>query len=69
MYKPCECKGYVYNLTAYLDKNRKCVTRSITITRGTIIGIKAMSENVGHRLYIDNFFHLQHHLMTYVLRQ
>jgi len=51
----------VYNLTAYFDKNMKCVTQSITVTHGTVTGITAMTENVCHKLYIDNFFHLQHH--------
>jgi len=45
------------------------VTPSITVTLGTVTGIMAITENVGHKLYTDNFFHLQRHLMIYILRQ
>jgi hypothetical protein len=55
IYQLCDSQGYVYNVTAYLDKDKKRVTPSITATHATITGLTA-TQNVGHKLYVDNFF-------------
>jgi hypothetical protein len=56
LYKLCVSKGYTYNMTVYLGKDRKCVTPSMIATHATVTGFIAKNEHVGHKLYVDNFF-------------
>jgi len=56
LYKVCDSKGYTYNVTVYLGKNRKHVTPSMTATHATVTGLAARSGHVGHKLYMGNFF-------------
>ena len=56
LYKLCNSKGYTYNMTMYLCKDRKRVTPSITATHATVTELAARTEHVGHKLYMDNFF-------------
>jgi len=56
VYKLCDSKGYTYNMTVYLGKDRKRVTPSMTTTHVTVIGPAARIEHLGHKLYMDNFF-------------
>ena len=43
-------------MTVYLDKDRKCVTPSITATQASATGFTARNEHVGHKLYMGNFY-------------
>jgi len=56
LYKLYDSKGCTYSMTVYLDKDRKCVTPSMTATHATVTGFTARNEHGGHTLYIDNFF-------------
>jgi len=56
LYKLCDSKGYTYNITVYLEKDRKHVTPSMTTTHATVTGLAARIEHLGHKLYMDNFF-------------
>jgi len=38
-------------------------------THVTVTGLTARLENVQHNLYVDNFFHLQHHLTIHILKK
>ena len=55
LYNLCDSKGYTYNMTVYLGKDRKHVTPSMTATRANVSGLAARIEHVGHKLYVDNF--------------
>jgi len=54
--KLCDSKGYTFNMTVYLGKDRKHVTPSMTATHATVTGLAARSGHVGHMLYMGNFF-------------
>ena len=56
LYKLCGSKGYTYNMTMYLRKDRKCATPTMTATHATVTGLAARTEHVGHKLYMNNFF-------------
>ena len=56
LYKLCNSKGYIYNMTVYLGKDRKHVTPSMTATHATVTGLAARSGHVGPKLYMGNFF-------------
>ena len=43
-------------MTAYLGKDRKHVTPSMTATHATVTGLAIRSGHVGHKLYTGNFF-------------
>jgi hypothetical protein len=54
-YKLCDSKGYTYNTTVYLRKDRKRAIPSMAATCATVTGLTARIEHVGHKLYMDNF--------------
>ena len=56
LYKLCDSKGYTYNMTVYLGKDRKHVTPSMTATHATVTGLATGIEHLGNKLYMDNFF-------------
>ena len=56
LYKLCDSKGYNYNMTVHLCKDRKCVTHSLTTTHANVMGLVARTEHLGHKLYMNNFF-------------
>ena len=56
LYKFCDSKVHIYNMTVYAGKDRKHVTPSMTATHATVTGLAARSERVGHKLYMGNFF-------------
>jgi hypothetical protein len=56
MYKLCDSKGYTYNMSVYLRRDRKRVTASMTATYATVTGLTTRIENFGHILCMDNFF-------------
>jgi hypothetical protein len=56
LYKLCDSKGYIYNMTVLLGKDRKYVTPSVTATCADVTGLAARIEHVGHKLYMDSFF-------------
>jgi hypothetical protein len=55
-YPPCDSKGYTYNMTLHLGKDRKQATPSMIATHVTVTGLTARIEHVGHKVYVDNFF-------------
>jgi tetrahydromethanopterin S-methyltransferase subunit E len=46
----------VYIITVSLGKDIKHATCSRTATHANVTGLTASSENVGHKLYMDNLF-------------
>jgi len=66
LYKLCDFKGCTYSMTVYLNKDRKCVTPSMTAAHATVTGFTARNEHGKDTLYIDNFFSLQYCLMIYI---
>jgi hypothetical protein len=55
IYKLCNSKGYTYNMSVYLGRDRKCTTSTVTATHATVSGLTIKFENLGHKLYMDNF--------------
>jgi len=56
LYKLCDSKGYTYNMTVYLGKDRKHVTPSMTAIHATVTGLAARIGHVEHKFYMGNFF-------------
>jgi hypothetical protein len=56
IYKLCDSKGCTYNMTVYLGKDRTHATDTMTATKTTVAGLPRGVQNVGHKLYMDNFF-------------
>jgi len=56
LYKLRDFRGYTYNMTVYLEKDRQHVTSSTTASHATVTGLAARSGHVGHKLYMGNFF-------------
>jgi hypothetical protein len=54
IYKLCDYKGYVCNMTVYLGKDWKCVTATVTTTDTILTDLTARIENVGHKLVMDS---------------
>jgi hypothetical protein len=44
----------VYQLTVYLGRDGKCANPSMTTTYAAVTGLTSITENVGHRLYLDS---------------
>jgi len=45
-------------MRVYLGKDRTYTTDTMTATHATVAGLMRRAENVGHKLYMDNFFPL-----------
>jgi hypothetical protein len=43
-------------MSAYLGRERRCATASMTASPENVSGLTTRTENLGHKLYIDNFF-------------
>ena len=43
-------------MTVYLGRDSQCESPSMSATHATVTGFTARLENVGHKLYMDNFF-------------
>jgi hypothetical protein len=56
IYKLCDSKGYTYNMSVYLRRDRKHATASMTATHATVTGLTTRIENFGHKIYMDDFF-------------
>jgi hypothetical protein len=56
IYKLCDSKGYTYDMRVYLGKDMTYTTGAVTATHATVAGLTRRVENVGHKLYMDNFF-------------
>jgi hypothetical protein len=68
IYKLCYSKRYIYNMSVYLDKDRKRVTATMTANHATVSGLTTRIENLGHKLYMDNFSPLLTYLTIYIRR-
>jgi hypothetical protein len=55
-YKFCDSKGYTYDMKLYLGKDRSYATDTMTAIHATVAGLMRRVENVGHKIYMDNFF-------------
>jgi hypothetical protein len=66
-YQLCDSKRYrpTYNMTVYAGTDRKCTTSAMTATDATVTGLTAKTENVGHKLYMDNSSPELFHDFTY----
>jgi hypothetical protein len=56
IYKLYDSKGYTYNMSVHLGKDKKCATATMTATHTTVTGLTTRTENLGHELYMNNFF-------------
>jgi hypothetical protein len=56
IYKHCDLKGYTYDMAVYLAKDRTHATDKMTTTHTTVAGLMRRVQNVGRKLYTDNFF-------------
>jgi hypothetical protein len=56
VYKLCDSKGYMYNMRVYSGKDRTYATDTMAGTHAIVAGLTRRFENVGHKLYMDNFF-------------
>jgi hypothetical protein len=56
IYKLCDFKGYTYNMSVYLGRDRICVTATMTGTHVTVSRLTTRIEILGHKLYMDSFF-------------
>jgi hypothetical protein len=50
IYKLCDSKGYNYNMSVYLGKDRKHATLSMAAMHATVTGLTARIEHLGHKL-------------------
>jgi hypothetical protein len=55
IYKLCNSKGYTYDMRVYLGKERTHATDTVTPTHATVAELKRRIQNVGHKLYMNNF--------------
>lgn len=55
IYKLCVPKGYMYNMSMCLGKDRRCASSCMTTTHTTASRLTASLENAGHKLYMQNF--------------
>jgi len=55
LYKLCVPKGYTYNMSKYLGKDRQCARSAMTTTHTTASRITASLENARNKLYVENF--------------
>jgi hypothetical protein len=46
------------HVTVHLGKDRKFATPTMTANHTTVAGLTRRIENLGHKLYMDNFFYL-----------
>jgi hypothetical protein len=54
-------------MSLYLGRDRKHVTAAMMGTHAAVSGLATRIENLGHKLYMDNFFsHLLIYLMIYI---
>ena len=56
-------------MTVYLGKDRKYVTRSVTVTHASVAGLAARIGHTGHEVVHEHFFYFQLYLTMYILRQ
>jgi hypothetical protein len=56
IYKLCDSKGYMYDMRVYSGKDRTYATDTMTAMHTTVVGLTRRVENVGQKLYNDNFF-------------
>jgi hypothetical protein len=59
IFKLCDAAGYTYDMMVYLRKERTCVDQDVTVTHTTVRDLCRRIEEVGHKLYMDNFSHCQ----------
>jgi hypothetical protein len=55
-YKLWDWKGHTYNMSVYLHRDRKCSTATKTATCAAVSGLTTGTENLGHKLYMNDFF-------------
>ncbi|PNF14142.1 hypothetical protein B7P43_G17736 [Cryptotermes secundus] len=66
-FKICDAAGYTYDMKVYLGKDRTRADQDVTATHATVRDLCRRNEDVGHKLYMENFFsspHLFDKLMT-----
>jgi hypothetical protein len=54
--KLCDSLGYTYDMKVYLGKQREDAAGDVTATHGTVLRLVRRVENLGHKLYMDNYF-------------
>ena len=56
IYKLCDSLGYSYDMRVYLGKERQHATAEITATHGTVLQVIRRVEDLGHNVFMDNYF-------------
>jgi hypothetical protein len=46
----------MYDMKAYLGKQSQDVSANVTLAHGTVLQLARRVEDVGHKLYMDNYF-------------
>jgi hypothetical protein len=46
----------MHDIRAYLGKQHQDATADVTPTHGTVLQLVRKVEDVGHKLYVDNYF-------------
>ena len=65
VYKLCDEAGYTCAMGVYLGKDSQSATVDMTATHATGRHLTRRVEGLGHKLFMDNFFHHQEFLMTW----
>jgi len=56
IYKLCDSLGYTYDMSVYLGEQRQNATAQITATHGTVLQVIRRVEELGHKIFMDNYF-------------
>ena len=65
IYELCDESGYTYDMNVYLGRDSHSAADDMTATHATVRHLTCRVEGLGHKLFMDNFFHRQDFLMTY----
>ena len=59
IYKFSDESGYTYDMRMYLGRDSHPATDDVTETDATFRHLTSRGEGLGHKIFIDNFFHPQ----------
>ena len=66
IYELCDEAGYMCAMRVYLGKDSQSATDDMTATHATVRHLTYRVEGLGHKLFMNNFFHHQDFLMTWI---
>jgi hypothetical protein len=57
LYKLCDRSGYIFDMNVYLGKQKSyAASTDITPTHGTVLELVRKVQEVGHKIFMDNYF-------------